>query len=64
MWQNDSSPDAAGRLENLKELISGMEEFENLQGFLEHVSLVMENEENVSDLNEKEILLQMATMIT
>ena len=38
MWQNDSSPDAAGRLENLKELISGMEEFENLQGFLEHVS--------------------------
>ena len=49
MWQNDSSPDAAGRLENLKELISGMEEFENLQGFLEHVSLVMENEENISE---------------
>ena len=44
MWQNDKSPDAAGRLENLKELIQALEEFENLQGFLEHVSLVMDNE--------------------
>jgi DNA helicase-2/ATP-dependent DNA helicase PcrA len=43
MWQNDKSPDAPGRLENLKELIAAIEEFENLQGFLEHVSLVMEN---------------------
>ncbi|NNG03230.1 MAG: UvrD-helicase domain-containing protein [Inquilinus sp.] len=43
MWQNEKSPDAAGRLENLKELVAAMEEFENLQGFLEHVSLVMEN---------------------
>lgn len=42
MWQNDRSADAPGRLENLKELISAMEEFENLAGFLEHVSLVME----------------------
>ncbi len=44
MWQKDRSVDAAGRLENLKELIRSMEEFENLQGFLEHVSLVMDNE--------------------
>ncbi|MHA1107862.1 MAG: ATP-dependent helicase [Alphaproteobacteria bacterium] len=42
MWQNDKSPDAPGRLENLSELISALEEFENLGGFLEHVSLVME----------------------
>ncbi|MFT5439938.1 MAG: DNA helicase-2/ATP-dependent DNA helicase PcrA [Alphaproteobacteria bacterium] len=42
MWQNDKSPEAPGRLENLKELVSGMEEFEDLGGFLEHVSLVME----------------------
>ncbi len=42
MWQKDRSADAAGRLENLKELIRSMEEFENLQGFLEHVSLVMD----------------------
>jgi DNA helicase-2/ATP-dependent DNA helicase PcrA len=44
MWQKDRSADATGRLENLKELIRSMEEFENLQGFLEHISLVMDNE--------------------
>ena len=44
MWQKDRSADAAGRLENLKELVRSMEEFENLQGFLEHISLVMDNE--------------------
>jgi DNA helicase-2/ATP-dependent DNA helicase PcrA len=43
MWQADRSADAAGRLENLKELIVAMAEFENLGGFLEHVSLVMDN---------------------
>jgi DNA helicase-2/ATP-dependent DNA helicase PcrA len=42
MWQNDKSPDAPGRLDNLKELVRSMEPFENLAGFLEHVSLVME----------------------
>jgi DNA helicase-2/ATP-dependent DNA helicase PcrA len=46
MWQRDKAPDAPGRLENLKELIAAMAEFENLQGFLEHVSLVMENTES------------------
>lgn len=45
MWQNDKSPDAPGKLENLKELVSAMDEFENLEGFLEHVSLVMENDD-------------------
>ncbi|MGB8815120.1 MAG: UvrD-helicase domain-containing protein, partial [Paracoccaceae bacterium] len=44
MWQNDKTPEAAGRLENLKELVKALEQFENLQGFLEHVSLIMENE--------------------
>jgi len=43
MWQNDKTPGAPGRLENLKELVKALEEFENLQGFLEHVSLVMDN---------------------
>ena len=42
MWQRDKSADAAGRLENLKELVRSMEEFENLAGFLEHISLVMD----------------------
>jgi DNA helicase-2/ATP-dependent DNA helicase PcrA len=48
MWQKDRSADAAGRLENLKELIRSMEDFENLQGFLEHISLVMDTDKNES----------------
>ena len=44
MWQKDRSADAAGRLENLKELVRSMEEFENLAGFLEHISLVMDTD--------------------
>ncbi len=46
MWQKDKSADAAGRLENLKELVRSMEEFPDLQSFLEHVSLVMEANES------------------
>ncbi|PWL36619.1 UvrD-helicase domain-containing protein [Marivita sp. XM-24bin2] len=44
MWQNDKTPEAPGRLENLKELVKALEEFDNLQGFLEHVSLIMDND--------------------
>ncbi len=44
-WQNDKTPEAPGRLENLKELVKALENFENLQGFLEHVSLIMDNEQ-------------------
>jgi DNA helicase-2/ATP-dependent DNA helicase PcrA len=44
MWQNDKTPEAPGRLDNLKELIKALEQFDNLQGFLEHVSLIMDNE--------------------
>jgi DNA helicase-2/ATP-dependent DNA helicase PcrA len=43
-WKNDKTPEAPGRLENLKELVKALEGFENLQGFLEHVSLIMDNE--------------------
>jgi DNA helicase-2/ATP-dependent DNA helicase PcrA len=42
MWQQDKSPQAHARLENLKELVRFMEEFDTLQGFLEHVALVMD----------------------
>ncbi len=44
MWQKDKSPQAPGRLDNLKELIRFMEEFECMNGFLEHVSLVMDTD--------------------
>jgi DNA helicase II / ATP-dependent DNA helicase PcrA len=43
MWQADKTPEAPGRLENLKELVKALENFDNLQGFLEHVSLIMDN---------------------
>lgn len=46
MWKNDKSAEAPGRLENLKELVRSMEAFESMRGFLEHVSLVMDTEQN------------------
>lgn len=42
MWRDDKSADAPGRLENIKELVRALEDFETLQDFLEHVSLVMD----------------------
>ncbi|MDQ8727832.1 UvrD-helicase domain-containing protein [Bradyrhizobium sp. LHD-71] len=49
MWQKDRSADAQGRLDNLKELVRSMEDFENLQGFLEHIALVMDREDGALD---------------
>ncbi|MCZ7471983.1 UvrD-helicase domain-containing protein [Agrobacterium sp. O3.4] len=46
MWQVDKTAEAPGRLENLKELIRSMESFESMRGFLEHVALVMDAEQN------------------
>lgn len=46
MWKNDKSADAPTRLENLKELIRSMEDYESLRSFLEHVALVMDAEQN------------------
>ncbi|RMD63844.1 MAG: DNA helicase II [Alphaproteobacteria bacterium] len=51
MWLADKAPDAPGRLENLRELVNAMAEFETLAGFLEHVALVMElNEAEGGDM--------------
>jgi DNA helicase-2/ATP-dependent DNA helicase PcrA len=46
MWKADKSAEAPGRLENLKELIRSMEDYESLRSFLEHVALVMDSEQN------------------
>jgi len=46
MWKLDKSIDAPGRIENLKELVVGLSEFDTMTSFLEHVSLVMENEDS------------------
>src|SRR6187200_2370195 len=53
MWQAERSPQAQSKLENLKELIRFMEEFDTLAGFLEHVALVMdaESEESADRVN-------------
>jgi DNA helicase-2/ATP-dependent DNA helicase PcrA len=44
MWQKDKTAEAPGRLDNLREFVSGLEEWNTLGGFLDHVSLVMEND--------------------
>lgn len=46
MWRNDKSPEAPGRLDNIRELIRALTDFGSLAGFLEHVSLVMDAEDN------------------
>jgi len=49
MWQNDKSPQAEGRLENLKELVQAMGEFDTLEGYLEHIALVSERDTGTED---------------
>ncbi len=48
LWSKDRTAEAAGRLENLKEFVRSMEEFPDLGGFLEHVSLVTDADNNES----------------
>lgn len=45
MWKQDKTPEAPGRIENLKELIGSMQEYGSMQEFLEHVALVLENQD-------------------
>ena len=49
MWQEQKTPEATGRIENLKELVRAVAEFETLGGFLEHVALVMDNDNEPDD---------------
>ena len=46
MWQNDKSVEAESRLDNLKELINAISEFDTIRSFIEHIQLVMDNELN------------------
>ncbi len=46
MWQQDKSVEAPGRIENLKEFVRALADFDTIGGFLEHVALVMDNEQN------------------
>ena len=46
MLKKDRSIEAPGRLDNLKELINALDEFESLSNFLEHIQLVMDGTTN------------------
>ena len=46
MWRARKEPDAPGRIDNVRELVVALEDFESLAEFLEHVSLVMENDDS------------------
>lgn len=47
MWKNDKSPEAPGRIDNIREMIGAMAEFDNLEQFLEHIALVTDRENDV-----------------
>ena len=49
MWQKDKSPEAPGRLDNLREFVTGLDEWDTVGGFLEHVSLVMDKDAQSND---------------
>ena len=53
--QADRSAEAAGRIDNIQELLRAMEEYESLPGFLDHVALVMDND--ASDAEPKVTLM-------
>lgn len=52
MWQQDKSPEAPGRLENLKEFVDALKEFDTIATFLDHVSLVTENAQKASSTDD------------
>ncbi|MCQ9155063.1 ATP-dependent helicase [Acidomonas methanolica] len=49
MWRDDRSPEAPGRLDNIRELLRALVDFATLEGFLEHVALVTEGEDAASE---------------
>lgn len=57
MWKNEKTNESQGRIENIKELILSLEEFDSLDNFLEHVSLVADK-----DMLESEDLVSIMTL--
>ncbi len=49
MWQEEKTPEAQGRVENLQELLHALEDFNDIGEFLEHVSLVMDGDERIEE---------------
>ena len=44
--KNSKNPENLSRIDNINEFIESLKDFENLEGFLEHVGLIMENINN------------------
>ena len=49
MWKTSKSPTAPGKLDNIKELVQAVGEFDTLEGYLDHVALVAENSDDSGD---------------
>ena len=58
MWKQEKTPEAAGRVENLKELTRAIGDFETIGAFLEHVSLVTE----VTNASENKDMISLMTL--
>ncbi|WP_300531517.1 UvrD-helicase domain-containing protein [Maricaulis sp.] len=56
MWREDKTPQAAGRLENLKELVRSMGEWDTLEAYLEHVALVTDADRASEDDDEVSLM--------
>lgn len=48
MWEKDKTPTSLTRIENIKELVGQIAEFNSLHEFIEHISLVLEVENDQS----------------
>lgn len=46
MWKDENTLEAEGRIENIQELLNVLDDYQDLNEFLEHVSLLTDEEEN------------------
>ncbi|OUW95082.1 MAG: hypothetical protein CBD97_03625 [Pelagibacteraceae bacterium TMED237] len=49
--KNSNNPENLSRIDNINEFIESLKEFENIEGFLEHVALIMDNLTNTENEN-------------
>ena len=49
MWRSENSPEAKTRIENIEEFINSLSEFNNISEFLEHITLVENQQEGANN---------------
>ena len=49
MWRSDKSPEAEGRIENIMELYTVLDDFETIQSFIEYATLVTDSDETTTE---------------